>query len=575
MATSPSHKDIEKEVDMKILNGMKTKKINVILGLGLLWILGGYILYPALRTLGVSLTGEEGWTFDTYKTFFSSEAYGLTLRNSIVLGLLTVLVCGLIGTSLAFFVHYYKNPFGKFIDKLLLLPVVLPGLIIVIAFIQLYGESGLVTKTLQTAFHLKEVPFKLKGLGGILFIHAYTQYVYFYMNVSLAIKHIDGFAVDAARNLGASKWQVFKTILVPFIKPSLLASAIMTFMTGIGSFSAPSMVGGSYKVMTTSILLSKANNYMALAASQVVILTTVSLVYLGLMRFYEGRVTFSSGVKSTQIKGQVIQSRGLRWLANGLPMILVVFIMLPIVTVLLLSFVKPGSWMIDIYPSEFSWDNYIKIISKKRATAPFINSLTMAGLASMMCVLVSIPASYLVVKTKSRLKPLIELLIMLPWAIPSSAIAVNTINAFNQPSVITGNKILVGSYVLLPIAYAVSLVPLMYRATNLSLQNLNDIYIEASKSLNARGLTTFRRIILPFVSPGIISGVILIIIRCLGEYTISAFLYTADNRPLSIAMVNGVFEYEIGLAMAYGAVVLIFALGVNIIARRLESINEH
>jgi len=343
-------------------------------------------------------------------------------------------------------------------------------------------------------------------------------------------------------------------------------------MTGIGSFSAPSMVGGSYKVMTTSILLSKANNYMSLAASQVVILTSISLVYLGLLRYYEGKITFEHGVKSIIMKKQHIKQKGFRWLANIIPLILVIFIMLPIVTVIILSFVKPGTWMIEIYPKEFSFDNYIRIFTKSRATAPFINSMTMAGIAALMCVCVSVPASYLVVKTKSKFKGLVEFLIMLPWAIPASAIAINTINAFNKPSIITGNQVLVGHYILLPIAYAVSLVPLMYRSSSLSLQNLNNVYLEASKSLNANSFRTFRKIVLPFVTPGIVSGVILILIRCLGEYTISAFLYTADNRPISIAMVNEIFEYKIGLAMAYGALVIVFALIVNVVARRLEEV---
>jgi iron(III) transport system permease protein len=167
----------------------------------------------------------------------------------------------------------------------------------------------------------------------------------------------------------------------------------------------------------------------------------------------------------------------------------------------------------------------------------------MALLTAFLCMVVAIPASYIIVKTKAKLKLLIELLIMLPFAIPSSAIAINMINAFNKPTIFAGNNILVGSYILLPIAYFVSLLPLLFRTTNISLQHLNDTYIEASKSLKANHIQTFRKVILPMVTPGIIGGVMLIVIRSIGEYTISAFLYTVDNKPISIAMVNGIFEY--------------------------------
>lgn len=536
--------------------------LGIITGL-LLWLLIGYILYPALKTFQVSLLKENVITLSHYMDFFNTPAYRMSLFNSVLLGLLTVVVCGLIGTALAFFVHFFDLPFRKVLDKLLLLPVVLPGLIIVFAFVQLYGESGLLTKTLELVLGLEEAPYEFSGLKGILFVHAYTQYVYFYMNVSIAIRHIDWYAIEAARNLGASKKQVLMTVILPFIRPALLASSVMTFMTGIGSFSAPSIIGGSYKVLTTQILLSKANNYMDVAATQVIILTGVSLMYLVLLRYYENRIRYIPSVRGVGVKPIRIQRHLFKVLSVVVMGILVVMILLPIVTIFVLSFVKPGTWMIEIYPKAFSLDNYMRIFTRSRSFAPFMNSLIMASMATLFCMVVAVPASYLTVKTDSKFKVLIEGLVMLPWAIPSSAIAVNMINAFNHPSVFTGQKILVGGYILLPIAYFVSLLPLMFRTSVISLQNLNDVYIEASKSLRGGPVQTFRRIILPGVAPGLMAGALLIIIRSIGEYTISAFLYTAGNKPVSIAMVNGIFDYEIGLAMAYGALVVTFALIVS------------
>ncbi|MDA3846379.1 MAG: iron ABC transporter permease [Vallitaleaceae bacterium] len=535
----------------------------------LIWVLVGFILYPVLRTFQLSLVTDNGLSLSNYLNFFKTEAYRLALKNSIILGFLTVIVCGVIGTLLAFLVHFFELPFKKTLDRLLLLPIVLPGLIIVFAFVQLYGESGLVTKTIQTILNLEESPLRLSGLKGILFIHAYTQYVYFYINVSIAIKHIDRCTVEAARNLGASKWKVFTTIILPFIKPALIASSVITFMTGIGSFSAPSIIGGSYKVMTTQILLSKANNYMDIAATQVIILTVVSLMYLGVIRFYENKSRFVSSVKGVSIKPQKIHNPLIKLLLIFLAFSIVIFILLPIIAIFILSFVQPGTWMIEIYPKEFSLDNYIKIFTKSRSLAPFINSIVMACLTAILCIVVALPASYIIVKTKSKFKLMIELLIMLPWAIPSSAIAINMINAFNRPSIFTGNQILVGEYILLPLAYFVCLLPLMFRTTTISLQHLNDTYIEASKSLRANSIQTFRKVVLPIITPGIMGGTMLIVIRSIGEYTISAFLYTVSNKPISIAMVNGIFEYEIGLSMAYGALVVAFALGTSIFISKI------
>jgi iron(III) transport system permease protein len=169
---------------------------------------------------------------------------------------------------------------------------------------------------------------------------------------------------------------------------------------------------------------------------------------------------------------------------------------------------------------------------------------------------------------------MIEALVMLPWAIPASAIGINMINAFNRPSIFALNRILVGEYMLLPIAYSVCLLPLIFRTTSISFQNLNDHYIEASKSLRAKSVRTFIKIVIPMIRPGIIGGTLLILIRSIGEYTLSVFMYTTKNKPISIAMVNGIFEYEIGLAMAYGAMVVVLALSIGMFANKLTSYNK-
>ena len=278
----------------------------------LLVFLLGYILFPALKTFEVSISGADGLFLGNYHQLLTDHLYRTPLINSIVLGMLTVVVCGTIGIVLAFFVHYFEFPGKAVIDKLLLLPMMLPGIIIVFSFVQLYGESGLVTKTIQIVLGLDHPPFRFSGLPGILFVHAYTQYVYFYISVSIAIKHIDYSVIESARNLGAGKIKVFTSIILPFITPALIAAGVITFMSGIGSFTAPSIIGGSYKVLTTQILLSKANNYMDVAATQVVVLTCISLLLFQVFRFYERKQVFTSSVKGVLIQPVRIRKRGHR-----------------------------------------------------------------------------------------------------------------------------------------------------------------------------------------------------------------------------------------------------------------------
>ncbi|MZQ99302.1 MAG: ABC transporter permease subunit [Acidaminobacter sp.] len=536
------------------------------LKISLILVLGIFILYPAVRTLMVSFQTDHGVSFANYEYLFKTPGSLVAIKNTLVMGILTVLICGAIGTFLAFFVHFFDVPFNRLLDKILMLPLVVPGLIIVFSFVQLYGESGLVTKTLESLFNLEAPPYSFVGLSGILLVHAYTQYIYFYMNVTVAIKQLDRSVIEASMNLGASPWKVFTTIIIPFIKPALISSSILTFMTGIGSFSAPNIIGGGYKVLTTQILLAKANMYLELAASQVVVLSLFALSYLGVARIYERRAAFASSVRESELQPVKIKNKAAKTLMVTLASALIAMIVLPILTIVFLSFVKPGTWMIEIYPKEFSIDNYINIFTKPRSLAPFVNSIKMALLASLSAAAVSIPASYILTKTTSKTRPLIEFMVMLPFAMPASAIAINMINGFSQ--------ILLGTWLLLPLAYFVNLLPMAVRSISLSYQRLKGEYAEASKTLGAGNSTTFLKITLPLIAPGIWAGLLLVFIRSIGEYTISAFLYTASNRPISIAMVNSIFEFNIGLAMAYGSLVLALTFLGSALIRKLQHSTE-
>ena len=133
------------------------KNIFKIIGISsLIFILMGYVLLPAIKTIITSLDSNNLELFKYYKEFFFIDVNKRAVINTILLGFATVLVCGLIGTTLALAVNYFDFPLKKIINKVLLLPILFPGVIIVIAFIQLYGESGLITKSIEILFKLEK-----------------------------------------------------------------------------------------------------------------------------------------------------------------------------------------------------------------------------------------------------------------------------------------------------------------------------------------------------------------------------------------------------------------------------------
>ena len=165
-------------------------------------------------------------------------------RLSVVLDSLigTVLFCALVGVPLAFLFERFTFPGGDFSRRSLRCHLVLPPLVGTVAFIFLCGESGILAHGIQNLFGLESPPWRLRGWPALLLFHTYTMYPFFYVLTGAGLRRIDASLAEAARSLGASKIVVLRRVLLPQLTPSLLAAALLTFMTSMASFSAPLLV---------------------------------------------------------------------------------------------------------------------------------------------------------------------------------------------------------------------------------------------------------------------------------------------------------------------------------------------
>lgn len=532
--------------------------INKLIYLGLIYLGITFIVYPIGNIFRISLLSSDGnLSLSQYIAFFSTPVMITALKNTIKVGILTVITCMLVGVFMAFYTQYYKTRFAKLINIILLTPFVLPGVIIVIAFIQLYSEMGIINQALKLLLNLEKPPIKFFGINGIIFVHTFTQYIYFYINTKIALRFLDYSAVESARSLGASKFQVFKDIIFPHLKPAILTSAFMTFATGVSSFSAPYLIGSGYRMMSTQILQSKMNNQMQMASVQVVLLMGISVITMLLYNFYSKQNIVAKNTRNINMKKVVIKNKSLSLAMNLCAYLIILFIITPILGIVVLSFADSSSWMMKIFPDEFTLENYKRIFLQKRILSPVKNSIQMSLIAAGGASLIAILSSYLFIKDKGFLSKVLNFLIITPMAIPASTLGVNLITAFNKKHILLFNNSLVGTYSILPIAYVIATITLVSRSTYTAFTNYNPEYDFASRNLGASNTQTFRWIFIPIVSSGIISGFSLAFMRSLGEYTISALLYGVHNKPLSIAMVNALHDFDIGISMAYGGIIIL------------------
>ena len=529
------------------------------------------VVYPNLRVLVASLERDGAWTLLNYREILLERSTLEATLSSIWLSVLTVLFCALVGVPLAFLFERYEFPARRLFSVMASLPLVLPPLVGTVAFIFLCGESGILARMVQHGLGLKGAPWSLRGWTALLLFHTYTMYPFFYVLTGAGLRRIDAGLGEAARSLGARPARVLFRVVLPQLTPSLLAAALLTFMTSMASFSAPLFFGGDVRVLTLEIFNARQRGDAPLALTETVVLAVISLAALVLFQRYEGTRRFvAAAMKGAPRRRQMIKSGAGRAVAAIVAAIFSVLLALPVLTLLLVSFARQGSWTTETLPSAYTLDNYVRVLTEDDALFVLFNSLLMSGLAAMLAFVWSFCVAGLVARRRLRGRRIISLLVLVPWALPGTVVAVSIAEAYGRQNPLTGSFILVGTFWILPVIYFLRFMPLVVRAVQASLEQMDPSLEEAAASLGARSWRRFLRVRLPLLWPGALAGTLLAFVIALGEYVASVLVYVPRNRPVSIAIAAEMRDFNLGRAAAYGMLLILLIAASMAVAARLE-----
>lgn len=547
---------------------MSPRSRTAILGAIVLLILLWLIVYPLILVLIEGFQGPGGWTLDYLRQFSARRNEAQALWGSLWISLATVALAGAIGIPLAYLFWRYDFPGRSVLGALVALPAVLPPLVGVIAFLFLYGESGFTSLLVEHLLGLDEPPWRLQGAPAILLVHAYSMYVYFYLFTRAGLASLDVAVFEAAASLGAGRWRTIRRIVLPLLYPSLGGGALLTFMTALASFSAPYIFGGGFRVMTTQIVATRLNGDDQLAMVETTSLTLLALVALWLLRGAPRGGDPAGGRKGVPPALIPVRRPLARILVALLGWSLAVVLLLPHLTLLLVSFVPAGTWTTEPLPPSYTWRNYLTLIVDPVRTRPLLNSLWLATAATVASVGIALLAGILSVRRRVPGRRIIQGLLALPWAVPGTVFAIALATAFSVREPLLGRFILVGTLWILPLAYLVRNLPITSRAVLAGLRALDPALDEAAATLGAGRWRTLRRVTLPLLRPALVAGASLAFVTAFGDFVTSIMLYTYDTRPISLEILSSLRQSDVGVAAAYGVVLMavsaaVFAVGAE------------
>lgn len=542
---------------------MLTRRGTALIALPVLFLLAAYVVYPSLRTFALGLSPEVFG--DLFANWTSANVRALI--NSVSISIASVLGAGILGTALAYFFYRFNFPLRGVLVAVAALPLALPPLVGVLAFLFLYGESGILPRGIQAIFGLAEVPFSFEGLWAVWLVHVYTMYVYFYLFVMSALGSIDRSLFEASAGLGASGVTTFRRVILPQLKPALVGASLLVFMISMASFTAPLLFAGTEHFLTLQIYNYKTNGDLALSAGVSTVLTAICIIFLLLLELGHRRTPSGATGKGVAAAPQQVTGGTARLAAVTVAVLILLFLLLPIATVVLISLAREGSWTFQILPTDYTFENYTTLFRDPDVLQPIGNSLRMATAATAANIIFGVAAALYIAKGKLPGRGLARLLTALPFAIPGTVIAVNLIVTFNTPSALALNTVLIGSFWVLPLAYFIRNIPLIVRSTTAALERFDDRLVEASSDLGARFVTTFRRIVLPAILPGIAAGTLLTFVAALGEFVSSIMLYVFNNRPISVEILAQLRLYDFGAAAAYSVFLMIMIAASTLLVR--------
>src|ERR1051325_737471 len=491
---------------------MKKYELNVttIAFLGaLLLFFGVFLFYPVSLLLKGAFESNGKFSLEYFALLLSSPLQRQSLLNSFMIAWLTTALTTLLTLPLAQLMTRFSFRGKTLLGGLLLVPMIMPPFVGAIGLKQLLAKYGSVNLFLMK---LGLVPpgdpidwLGQGGFWGIVILQVLNLYPIMFLNVSAAMANIDPALREAAQNLGASGWRLFRSVTLPLILPGYFAGAIIVFIWAFTDLGTPLIFGFS-RVVPVQIFdaVSEINtNPMGYPLVVFVLVLTVALFLVSKKVLAGKRYEM---IARGHTAGAEAQATGRQTLLIWALMFGVIGVaLLPHLMVIVQSFSE--RWFFSVLPGEWTTANYAEIVQHGLTASSIRNSLLYSSLSALLDLVLGVVIAWLLTRRRIPFAGLLDALAMLPLALPGIVLAfgfvagfdfkINWLNPRQNPTL------------LLIISYSVRRLPYIVRSAYAGFQQTSVTLEEASANLGASPFRTLRKITLPLVMANLIAGTIL------------------------------------------------------------------
>jgi len=526
-------------------------------GVVLIWLfLIVFLVYPLGRVFYDAVTDDAGrFTLANFVEFARDSFYVRSLWNSLLLGVGTVITTSVLGFAIAFLLVRHDFPGRGLFGYLTLLPMISPPLVGVLGFTFILGRAGTVNVLLMDWLDLVKPVNFVYGLHGVLLVETLHLFPMITLNVVDALGKIDPSLEEAAESVGARGWRKLRTITLPLTTPGYVAGALLVFIWTFSDFATP-LVLGVHDLLAAQAYLNIVQFVdrrlfrMGLVISALMVVLAVLFVVAA--RRYVAIKDYSS----------LSYSRVARRRLSPLAQVVVVTFLSAVLFLSLIPCLGVGlasvgkGWSLTPLPVHYTWASFERVIVE--TPKYIVNSFLYCTLAVLLCIVIGVPISWILARTRLPGRDTLDVLNTLILAVPGTALGIAYIRAFHVDLPWLGRP-LTGLWLILPLVLAVRRLPYTVRGSYASLLLVHRSMEEAAASVGARGTRSFRDITLPLIWRGVLVGALFSFMTSLQEA--SAVLFLSLGGWETIPM--GIFSFYIAgsatEAAALGVILIVVA----------------
>ncbi|HYS57348.1 MAG TPA: iron ABC transporter permease [Burkholderiales bacterium] len=495
-----------------------------------------FLLWQSFFTPQTAAKAAE-FTLGNYTSAYGSSETLRLFWNSVQFAVGASVFAFVLGTGLAWMNERTNTPFKTLFFALSIIPLIIPGILFTVAWILLGSPKiGIINLALQNWFGLERPLFNVYSLWGMIWVDGLHYSPMAFLLMTAAFRAMDPALEESATMSGANIFQVAYRVTLKLTWPAILATLLMLFVRAIESFEVPALLGLPVGIhVFTSAIYQAVHRYpsqIGLASAYgmtLLVITTIGVYFVSRLS--------SRGGKYATMTGKGFRPRRIdlgpwRWFAAAIFVVyFLLIVVLPFAVLLWSSFQRfysVPSWQAL---SNLTLDPYRFIFTYPNLGRSVWNTLILSFGSATLIMLVTSVICWIVVKTKLPGRWLLDNVASLPMVFPGLVLGLSIMIFY-----LNFDIGIYGTIWIMFIAYITRFMPYGLRYNTTSMLQIHKELEESAAMSGASWGTTFRRVILPLLKPGLVAGWIYVMIVSIRELSSSILLYSPGTEVLSITI---------------------------------------